>query len=154
MTIYDKKQEVRRRRLMQNHHEWADRVWKNSFSEDWSFEYFFIHMRAKLLTMERYNMHLSYVMNGPYYGHQIHRALQMIDIILDEGGREDYRKEKCYRPVPESFKHYVNMRNRDRIPHPKNGSIGFFSEAQNLRFDKAWMLLWRILSEQLMSWGD
>jgi hypothetical protein len=56
--------------------------------------------------------------------------------------------------VPESFKHYVNMRNRTRIPGAAGGRIYFVSDAQQLRFDKAWMLLWKILSEQSMAWGD
>ena len=104
--------------------------------------------------MERYNLHLSYAMNGTYYGHQIGRAIRMIDIILQEGGRSDYDEREDHTPVPESFKHYVNMRNRSRIPSAAGGRIYFGSEAQQLRFNKAWMLLWKILSEQMMVWGD
>ena len=141
MAAYGKKQQVRRRRMMQFHHEWARRKWESAFSEDWDYEYLLGHLKAKLETMERYNMHLSHIVNGPYYGHQIHRAIQMIDIIL----------ERC---EPSSSKHYVNMRNRNRIPRPADGGALFWSEAQKLRFDKAWMLLWKILSEQMMSWGD
>lgn len=154
MAAYGKKQKVRRSRNMQFHHEWARRQWEGAFTEDWHHDYFLIHIRAKLLTMEHYNMHLSYAMNGPYYAHQIHRAIQMIDIILAEGGRSDYGKENGFRPAPESFKHYVNMRNRKLIPRPDDGGLSFWSEAQKLRFDKAWVLLWKILSERLMTWGD
>lgn len=154
MAHYGKKQKVRHSRDMLFHHEWARRRWESAFSEDWHYYYFLVHIRAKLLTMEHYNMNLSYATNGPYYAHQIRRAIQMIDIILAQGGRFDYAIEKGYRPVPKSFKHYVNMRNRKRIPHQDNGGLSFWSEAQELRFDKAWMLLWKILSERLMSWGD
>ena len=105
--------------------------------------------------MERYNLHLSYAMNGTYYGHQIGRAIKMIDIILQEGGRRDYdERDDDYDVIPDSFKHYVNMKNRGRIPSPNEGRLHFWSEAQRLRFDKAWMLLWKILSEQMMAWGD
>ena len=135
--MFDNKaqREKHRNRELRKHHEWARRKWENAFTEDWDYEYFLIYMRAKLETMERYNNQLSYAMNGPYYGHQIGRAIKMIDII------------------PESFKHYVNMKNRRRIPDNDNG-LSFWSDAQKLRFDKAWMLLWKILSERLMSWGD
>jgi len=136
----------KRRREMRYHREWAVRKWKGAFTDDWDYEYLLVYLRAKLETMERYNLHLSYAMNGTYYGHQIGRAIKMIDIILQEEW-EDY-------PVPESFKHYVNMRNRSRIPSAAGGRIYFGSEAQQLRFDKAWMLLWKILSEQSMAWGD
>ena len=143
-----------RSREMRNHHEWARRKRMGAFTDDWDYEYFLIHMRAKLETMERYNNQLSYALHGPYYGHQIGRAIKMIDIILQEGGRSDYDERDDYMPIPESFKHYVNMRNRSRIPRPDDGGLSFWSDAQCLRFDKAWMLLWKILSERLMTWGD
>jgi hypothetical protein len=145
---------MRRSREMRYHREWAVRKWKDSFTDDWDYEYLLVHLRAKLETMERYNLHLSYALNGPYYGHQIGRAIRMIDIILQEGGRSDYDEREDYTPVPETFKHYVNMRNRSRIPDAAGGRIYFRSDAQHLRFDKAWMLLWKILSEQSMAWGD
>lgn len=154
MALYGKKQKMRRSRMMQDHWEWARRKWEKAFKDDWHHEYLLIHLKAKLETMERYNMHLSYAMNGPYYGHQIRRAIQMIDIILDGGGKGDYAKHKGFMPVAKSFTHYVNMRNRKRIPRPDDGGITFWSEAQQLRFDKAWMLLWKILSERMMTWGD
>lgn len=139
---------------MHYHREWAIRKWKGAFTDDWDYEYLLVHLRAKLETMERYNLHLSYAMNGTYYGHQIGRAIKMIDIILQEGGRSDYDEREDYTPVPESFKHYVNMWNRARIPSADGGRIHYVSDAQQLRFDKAWMLLWKILSEQMMAWGD
>lgn len=144
----------KRSREMRYHREWAVRKWKGAFTDDWDYEYLLVHLQAKLETMERYNLHLSYAMNGTYYGHQIGRAIKMIDIILQEGGRNDYDEREDYAPVPESFKHYVNMRNRTRIPGAAGGRIYFVSDAQQLRFDKAWMLLWKILSEQSMAWGD
>ena len=152
MTYTKSKRAAARRREMQAHHEWARRVWESAFTEDWDYEYLLIHLRAKLVTMERYNTHLSYVVNGPYYGAQIRRAIRMIDIILDEGGSKDYDRWDDYSADPASFRHYVNMRNRSRIP--RRGYHYFSSEAQQLRFDKAWMLLWKILSEQMMDWGD
>jgi hypothetical protein len=145
---------MKRSREMRYHREWAVRKWKGAFTDDWDYEYLLVHLRAKLETMERYNLHLSYAMNGTYYGHQIGRAIKMIDIILREGGRSDYDEREDYTPVPESFKHYVNMRTRTRIPGAAGGRIYFGSDAQQLRFDKAWMLLWKILSEQSMAWGD
>ena len=80
----------------------------------------------------------------------------MIDIILEEGGKNDYSRntDSSIIPDPGKFSHYVNMRNRKRIPRPDDGGISFWSDAQMLRFDKAWMLLWKILSERLMTWGD
>ena len=129
-----------RTRRMRDHHEWAERQWKSAFNEDWHYEYLLHFLRAKLTTMARYNRHLSYDADGPYYARQIQRAIRMIDIILQNGGDGGN--------LP-----YVNTKNRARIPaSPDNFQSG--SEAQHLRFDKAWMLLWKILSEQLRNWGD
>lgn len=105
-----------RSRERRYHREWALRKWESALCGDWDYEYLLVHLRAKLETMERYNLHLSYAMNGTYYGHQIGRAIKMIDIILQKGGRSDYDEREDCTPVPESFKHYVNMRNRTRIP--------------------------------------
>lgn len=138
---------------MQFHHEWAVRKWTQAFTEDWHYEYLLKHLRAKLVTMERYNLRLSYDANGVYYGHQIRLAVKMIDIILQKGGEDDYGDN--FAPGPEYFKHFVNMRNRSRIPKAVGEEdLVFWSEAEALRFDKAWMLLWRILSEQMIAWGD
>ena len=61
-----KKQKMFRMRQMENHREWAQRKWKQAFNDDWDYEYLLLFIRAKLETMERYNLHLSYVVNGPY----------------------------------------------------------------------------------------
>ena len=154
MTDNKRDRTVKRRRMMQYHHEWARRQWEAAFTEDWDYEYLLIHLRAKLVTMERYNRHLSYARDGHYCADQISRAIRMMDIVLEEGGRDDYAEMDGLFYVPASFKHYVNMRNRTRIPRPDDGGLLFCSDAQRLRFDKAWMLLWNILSEQMMRWGD
>lgn len=144
-----------RSRTMRVHREWSARKWKKAFCDDWHYSFLLAGIKAKLETMERYNMNLSYDANGPYYGHQIRLAIRMIEIIWDEGGRDDYGEFDEFIPKPESFTHYVNMRNRDRIPrHGGDGGDYFWSEAQELRFDKAWILLWKILSEKMMAWGD
>lgn len=147
----------RRDRLMQDHREWAMRQWHAAFSADWDYEYMLIHLRAKLVTMKRYNLNLSYVVKGPYYAKQIHLAIKMIDIILVRGGQNDYDDglgPDGTWPDPGSFKHQVNMRNRGRIPRANDGGECYWSDAQQLRFDKAWMLLWKILAERSILWGD
>ncbi|MBR5035015.1 MAG: hypothetical protein IKX71_06885 [Bacteroidales bacterium] len=156
MAHYNKQQATERQREMQFHHEWAERRWRMAFNEDWDYEYLLEVIRAKLETMERYNRHLSYAANGPYYANQIQCAQKMMDIIKAKGGEKDYEYEleDDWQPKPESFKHYVNMRNRARIPSTNYHGEIFWSEPQRLRFDKAWMLFWKILSERMMTWGD
>lgn len=78
MAYHREKRCIARSRQMLFHREWAERQWKRAFCDDWDYEYLLQVIRTKLVTMERYNMHLSYALNGPYYGHQIRRAIQMI----------------------------------------------------------------------------
>lgn len=154
MAYTQNNRSIARSRNLRAYHEWARRQWENAFTEDYHHDFMLVYLRAKLLTMEHYNSHLSYAANGPYYGRQIQKAIKMIDIILAEGGLSDYSEHDGYMAVPKSFQHYVNMRNRARIPRPDDGGLFFESETQQLRFDKAWMLLWKILSERSMTWGD
>lgn len=142
-----KKTKAFRHNAMLRHREWAARKWERAFCDDWHYEYMLVHIRAKLETMEQYNLHLSYCANRSYYGHRIGTAIKMIDIIMVQGGEyEDIER-------PETFRHRVNMRNRHRIPQYDSEHV-FWSDAQHLRFDKAWMLLWKILAECSMAWGD
>ena len=150
-----KKQWMVQMRQMENHDKWAQRKLERAFGTDWDYGYLLLFIRAKLETMERFQHLYIKNENSHYYGHQIRRAINMIDIIMKDGGMYDYTEDVENKPKPDSFQHYVNMKNRIRIPHPNDqGVFSFRSEAQKLRFDKAWMLLWKILSEQMLLWGE
>lgn len=139
MARTNRKSRAIRRAQMIAHDDWAKRRWDNAFDDDWDYEYLLRALRVKLVTMSRYFTHLSYIRRGPYYGGQMSLAINLIDIILDKGGQGDFK---------------VNMHNRPRIPSPDYHGEHFWCEEQRLRFDKAWMLLWRLLSEKMMSWSD
>ena len=139
-----------RPQLLQNHYEWAERQWKDAFDDDRDFENLLYTMRAKLTTMARYFKTLSYKKGRFNRGKQMDLAIKLIDIVATKGGHFDYKDIN----IPDSYKHIVNMRNRDRIPRASHPEEYIRSEAQRLRYDKAWMLLWRLFSEKMMYWSD
>jgi hypothetical protein len=139
MARTNRKARAVRRARMIAHYDWAKRRWDNAFDDDWDYEYLLRALRVKLVTMSHYFNNLSYIRRGRYYGGQMSLAIKLIDIILDKGGQGDFK---------------VNMHNRSRIPSPDYHGEHFWCEEQRLRFDKAWTLLWRLLSEKMMSWSD
>ncbi len=150
MARTNRKARAIRRARMIAHDDWAKRRWDNAFNDDWDYEYLLRALRVKLVTMSRYFNNLSYIRRGPYYGGQMSLAIKLIDIILDKGGNMDFKRVGKGNTFP--FK--VNIHNRSRIPSPDYHGEHFWCEEQRLRFDKAWMLLWRILLEKMMSWSD
>ncbi len=150
MVRTKKHRHARRVRDLRNHREWARRQWINAFDEDWDYEYLLFILKAKLTTMARYFRNRAYIRNGPYYGKQMELAVRLINIILAEGGEVDYARIG----IGFKFPYKVNIRNRSRIPSPDHHCMRFICKEQQLRFDKAWMLLWRLLSEKMITWSD
>ena len=115
-------------------------------------------MAATHLYMADYFYTLAPIENGPYYAGQMALAAKLLDIIIDEGGKNDYADTESEDPAdwcrPEDFIPYVNMKNAKRFKQPHN-VISFFCEAQELRFRKAWHLFMRILNEKMFDhWCD
>ena len=147
-----------RPRLMEAHEEKAKKRWQDAFSPDYDYEFFLMAMKAKLENMADYFYTLAPIDNGPYYAGQMALAAKLLDIIIDEGGKNDYVDTESEDPAdwcrPEDFIPYVNMKNAKRFKQPHN-VISFFCEAQELRFRKAWHLFMRILNEKMFDhWSD
>ena len=71
----------------------------------------------------------------------------------------------CYSTFAACFKGDMDRKQKQAFSKPEmaismidivldGGGLFFESDAQRLRFDKAWMLLWKMLSGQMMNWGD
>ena len=116
-------------------------------------------MHTKLEMMEDYMRHWSHIVNGPVYADQIQRAIRLIEVCLVWGGQDDYKlkpgePEDAEYLNPEHFPHYVNVNNAFRFPSPDYDCHHFWSEAQRIRFDKAWNILWEMLRTKMISWED
>ena len=146
-----------RPRQMEAHEAQAKLRWQEAFKPDYDYEFFLMAMKAKLENMADYFYTLAPIGNGTYYAGQMALAVRLLDIILDEGGRDQYSDTDSDDPAdwfkPECFIPKVNMKNAQRFLTQRN-KAHFFCDAQEVRFNKAWHLFLRILDEKLYNWSD
>lgn len=130
--------------------------WAAAFNENWGWYNLLPVVKVKLEMIAEYMRQWSPIERGSVYADQMELAVSLIQVILDKGGEYDYahsEDEEEYLDA-EHFSHYVNFRNRSRIPSPDYCGERFWCEAQRLRFDKAWNLLWELFRTKLLSWSD
>lgn len=130
--------------------------WAAAFNENWGWYHLLSVIKVKLEMMAEYMRQWTSIERGAVYAAQMERTVSLIRIILDHGGESDYAHaddEDEYLDAGH-FSHYVNFRNRSRIPSPDYCGELFWCKAQRLRFDKAWNLLWEIFRTRLLSWED
>ena len=130
--------------------------WAAAFNENWGWYHLLSVIKVKLEMMAEYMRQWSVLADGSVYADQMERTIKLIQVVLDSGGKSDYahtEEEDEYLDA-EHFSHYVNFRNRNRIPSPDYCGEQFWCEAQRLRFDKAWNLLWEMFRTKLLSWED
>lgn len=139
--------------------QWEEKLavrWASAFNENWGWYHLLSVITVKLRMMSEYMRQWSPLADGSVYADQMERAIGLIQIILDRGGQSDYahtEDEDEYFDA-KHFSHYVNFRNRNRIPSPDYCGELFWCDAQRLRFDKAWNLLWEMFRTKLLSWED
>lgn len=121
---------------------WLDFLGGN---EDFDYHYLLRVLQFKLSRMVDYWRRFSHLANGDYIRAQMELAIRLIDIVLNDGNDcGDYDK----------FPYRVNLRNKHRFsvrfysPHYQHG------EKQQVRFCKAYCLLFKLMKENLMHWWD
>ena len=98
-------------------------------SKDYDYEYFLKAMKAKLENMADYFETLAPIVDGPYYARQMNLAVKILDIVIEEGGQNDYKEHTYEDPLnPGIFLHYVNMKNAHRFDYTFK-MIHFFCDA-------------------------
>ena len=139
--------------------QWEDRLviqWAAAFNANWGWYHLISVMKVKMGMMVEYMRHWSPVANGPVYADQMERAIGLMEVILDWGGKSEYKhteKENNYFDA-KHFSRYVNFNNRKRFSSPDYDGHHFWCKAQRLRFDKAWNLLWEMFRTKLLTWDD
>ena len=139
--------------------QWEDRLviqWAAAFNDNWGWYHLISVMKVKMGMMVEYMRHWSPVANGPVYADQMERAIGLMEVILDWGGQSEYKHtedEDNYFDA-KHFSRYVNFRNHKRFLSPDYDGHDFWCEAQRIRFDKAWNLLWEMFRTKLLIWDD
>ena len=150
----DKYWQEERPQLLKAHRLKAKERWDQALSPDYDYEFFLKAMKAKLENMADYFETLAPIVDGPYYARQMNLAVKILDIVIEEGGQNDYKEHTYEDPLnPGIFLHYVNMKNAHRFDYTFK-MIHFFCDAQRICFNKAWNLFVRILTEQMFNWTD
>lgn len=139
--------------------QWKERLvvqWAAALNENWGWYHLMSVMKVKLGMMAEYMRQWSPIANGPVYADQMERAIRLMDIVLDWGGQSEYKHtedEDDYFDA-KHFSRYVNFRNHKRFPSPDYDGHNFWCKAQQLRFNKAWNLLWEMFRTKLLTWDD
>ena len=108
----DKYWQEERPQLLKAHRLKAKERWDQALSPDYDYEYFLKAMKAKLENMADYFETLAPIVDGPYYARQMNLAVKILDIVIEEGGQNDYKEHTYEDPLnPGIFLHYVNMKN-------------------------------------------
>ena len=139
--------------------QWEDRLvvqWAAAFNDNWGWYHLMSVMKVKLGMMVEYMRYWSPVANGPVYADQMERAISLMEVILDWGGQSEFKHtedEDDYFDA-KHFSRYVNFHNRKRFSSPDYDGHHFWCEAQRVRFEKAWNLLWEMFRTKLLTWDD
>lgn len=145
------------RRLSEKEHQQMNLIkWAGAFNEDWGWHHLMEVMVTKMEMMVDYMRNWTPIANGPVYADQMQRAIGLMKVCIAWGGEYDYTHEDDENDYLDEahFPHYVNTRNATRFPSQDYDGHYFFSEAQRIRFDKAWNILWEMLRTKLLTWED
>lgn len=140
-------------------HDWEERMvvkWAAALNENWGWYHLMSVMKVKLGMMVEYMRHWTPIANGQVYANQMERAISLIEIVIDWGGQSEYAHSEDENGFlnAKHFAPYVNMRNRKRFPSPDYDGHTFWCEAQRVRFDKAWNILWDMFRTKMLNWDD
>ena len=130
--------------------------WAMANNENWGWYHLMAVMKTKLEMMVDYMRNWSPAANGIVYADQMERAIALMEIIIAWGGEHDYphtEDEEDYFDA-DHFAHRVNFHNQDKYPSPDYDGHHFWCEAQRVRFDKAWNILWEMFRTKLITWND
>lgn len=124
-------------------HEW--RMFAPWAHGDYDFEEIFPLLKFKLERMIAYWKQFSHCHNGEYIRRQMETACRLLQIIIKQGNESD----DC-----DSFPYYVNMRNATRFSVNHCGHCFFGREQQEVRYKKAFCILFKYLAQNIHRWWD
>ena len=113
--------------------------------EDFDWEYLLQLMQFKIDRMVDYWRRSSHLANGDYIRRQMELASRLTDIVLKDGNDSGGYDKFPYR---------VNLRNKHRFSVRFHHNYYPHGEKQQVRFCKAYCLLFKLMQENLLHWWD
>ena len=84
-------------------------------------------------------------MNGDYVLSQLELASRLLQIIIKNGNEGEDMERLPAR---------VNLRNKERFKVRHHGGGFYLGEEQEVRFNKAFCILFRLLQDNILCWWD
>ncbi len=117
-----------------------------SHLDDYNGESILLVLKKKLEWQADYFENFGHGADNSYYAAQMRLCCRLIDIICWGGDNGQYRH---------SFRKYVNIRNANRFANVPPWDMAYLHGGkQKLRYQKAYVLLFKILYDNVMKWWD
>lgn len=124
---------------------WQTFVFNGGLGSDFDGEFIFPILRFKIDRMADYWRHFSHCMNGDYVLSRLELASRLLQIIIKEGNEGEDMERLPAR---------VNLRNKERFKVRHHGGGFYLGEEQEVRFNKAFCILFRLLQDNILCWWD
>ncbi len=105
----------------------------------------FILLQFKIDRMIEYWRQFSHLANDDRIRSQMELASRLLQIIIEKGNETS---------DIEVLPQYVNLRNKARFEVRNCGESFYLEERQEVRFRKAYCLLFKLLQENILAWWD
>ncbi|MCQ2172743.1 MAG: hypothetical protein MJZ17_08355 [Bacteroidales bacterium] len=117
-----------------------------SYIDDYNGESILLVLKKKLEWQAEYFENFGHCESNPYKAARMRLCCRLIDIICWGGLTKEYQR---------SFRKYVNTRNAKRFENVPTWNMSYLhGEKQKLRYQKAYVLLFRTLYENILRWWD
>lgn len=124
---------------------WQTFVFNGGLGSDFDGEFIFPILQFKIDRMADYWRHFSHCMNGDYVLSRLELASRLLQIIIKEGNEGEDMERLPAR---------VNLRNKERFKVRHHGGGFYLGEEQEVRFNKAFCILFRLLQDNILCWWD
>lgn len=133
-------------------HEERRRIKREEFSHladslsDYNGEDILKALQKQLEWQAEYFENFSHIENGPYYASKMRLCCRLIDIVCWGGMTGEYKLR---------LGKYVNLRNAARFESVPDWNLSYLGgKKQEIRYKKAYCLLFKILFNNIMRWSD
>ena len=129
----------------QKYYQWQHFIRNSGVMDDYDSHEIFLMLKFKIDRLIDYWRQSSHSMNGDYIRSQMGLASRLLQIILKNGN-----EGKNMEHLPAR----VNLKNKKRFEVRFRETGFYLGEEQEVRYKKAYCLLFRLLKENILQWWD
>lgn len=129
----------------QKYYQWQHFIRNSGVMDDYDSYEIFLVLKSKIDRMIDYWRQFSHGMNDDYIRSQMELASRLLQIILKNGNEGEDMEHLPAR---------VNLKNKKRFEVRFCATTFYLGEKQEVRYKKAYCLLFRLLKENILHWWD